>query len=98
MKPCAHADLIKSAKLVVLGVVTAHEQDNPRDAAMLLDSYQREAAEAGATTGQAWATLFSASTLWVAALIRLHADHHGQETSDAITDFALAYASGAFDG
>jgi hypothetical protein len=98
MMPCAHAELIKSAKLVVLGVVTAHEQGNPKDAAMLLNSYQQEAAASGATNGQAWATLFSASTLWVAALVQLHADHHGQTTSEAINDFALAYASGAFGG
>ena len=98
MLPCAHAELIKSAKLVVLGVVTAHEQDNSKDAVMLLNSYQQEAAQAGASNGQAWATLFSASTLWMAALIRLHAEHHGQSTQEAIADFALAYATGDLDG
>lgn len=97
MQPCVHAELIKSAKLIVLGVVTAHEQDSPGDAAMLLNCYQKEAKASGATNGQAWATLFSASTLWVAALVRLHAQHHGQSTQEAVADLALAYASGVFD-
>ena len=84
--------LVKQAQLVVLGVVTARDRDNQDDAAFLINGYLSDALEAGATIGTAWALLFSASTLWVAALMRLHAQESDQTPLEAIGEIALAYA------
>lgn len=86
------------AKPVVLAVVTAREHGNAADAALLLNAYQQEAKELGSSSGTAWAILFSASTLWVAGLIELHAREHEQETLKSLQMLALAFAGADVNG
>lgn len=96
--PDLEAALVALAKPTVLGVVTARENGNVKDAALLIDNYQTEARLLGASSGTAWAMLFSASTLWVAGLIELHAHEHDQKTVDSLQMVALAFAGADIHG
>lgn len=93
--PELEAALVAMAKPTVLGVVTARENDNVGDASLLIQNYQSEARSMGASTGTAWAMLFSAATLWVAGLVELHGVEHGQSALVSLQELALAYAGGA---
>jgi hypothetical protein len=91
--PDLEAALIALAKPVVLGVVTARENDSIEDAALLINQYQLTAKVMGASVGTAWAMLFSAATLWVAGMIELHAAEHHQPTLTSLQRVALSYAA-----
>ena len=86
--------LVEMAKDTVMGVVTAREAGNCADAELVISAYIREAIKLGATPGTAWALLFSASTLWVSALIDVYAKAHDETPAQSIAMFALAHASG----
>lgn len=90
--PDLESNLIELAKPIVLGVVTARQSGNVTDAADLLQHYREDAAKLGASNGNAWSMLFSASTLWVVGLIELHAAEHNQSVSESIRQFAITYA------
>jgi len=87
--------LMEMAKPVILGVVSAQQADNAQDAATLISHYQDDARSLGASLGTSWAMLFSASTLWVSALVEMHAEHHDQTPEQSVTSLALSYARGA---
>ena len=86
--------LVEMAKDTVMGVVTARQSGNCADAELVIRGYLTDAFEMGATPGLAWSMLFSASTLWVAALIELYAIAHDETPADSIRWFALAHAQG----
>jgi len=100
MYPCGHdhtedGKLLSLAEPVVLGVVKARQDGNAADAALMINGFLRDAVEAGFTIGSAWALLFSASTIWVDALVAAQARINNQSPAETLSDIALTYAKAA---
>ena len=86
--------LIELAKNTVMGVVTAREGGSCEDAELMISAYLDDAHRLGVCLGTAWALLFSASTLWVSALIEIYANNHNETPAESIRMFAAAHAAG----
>jgi hypothetical protein len=81
------------AQRVVLGVVKAWQTNAPDDAALMINAYLEEETRTGRSVGSAWALLFSAATVWLAALIESDAVHHHTTAGLRLTELALAHAA-----
>ena len=86
--------IVELAKGTVIAVVTARDANNCADAELVISAYLRDARKLGANASTAWALLFSACTLWVAALIEVYAAAHDETPAQSIAMFALAHANG----
>lgn len=86
------AATLERAQRVVLGVVKAHQSDNPGDAALMITAYLGEETALGRSVSSAWAILFSASTLWLSALINTDAAHHHVTPGTRLTELSVAHA------
>ena len=78
---------------VVLAVVKARQSDSAEDAALMINAYLAEETALGRSVGSAWAMLFSAATVWLAAMIESDAIHHGTTAGHRLSELALAYAA-----
>lgn len=81
------------AQSTVLGVVKARQTGNENDAALLIGSFLEEETSLGRSLPSAWASLFSASTVWVDALITSDARRNNMTPAARLSQLALAHAS-----
>jgi hypothetical protein len=81
--------LLVKAKPVVIGVITARQNDNIKDAHLLIHGYLKEADKDGYRLTQAWSQLFAAATLLIADLIQRQATANGEEITDTIQGLGM---------
>lgn len=77
----------------VLGVISAREHSSPADASLLIQAFRDDAKEAGVADTDAWAMLFTASTVWAHSLVSCRQVHHKQTFTKAIHELALMTSS-----
>lgn len=90
--PQADMDTMFRAQRTVLGVVKARQIDSQNDAALLINGYLEEETAKGRSIASSWALLFSASTVWLDALIRTDAAHHKTTPATRLSELAVSHA------
>lgn len=88
--------LLDDAQTLVLGVVTARHNKSKGDVNTLISGYMDDASTRGISEMLSWATLFSASAMWVDTLIECRAEHHGLTHQQTVHELSLIMAGGNF--